>query len=79
MGGLVGWLLSQQIFQGQDNPYLNRVETTTDYVYDSQTSSINANQVTAIYLSPQDPNYFKVAEQAIALYRYHLQLAPQSP
>ena len=33
---------------------------------------ITAEQVTAVYLSPQDPNYFKAGSQPVALYKYHL-------
>ena len=36
---------------------------------------IEANQITAIYLSPQDPNYFLVANHPVALYRYQLELS----
>ncbi len=32
--------------------------------------------MTAIYLSPQDPNYFKAAGNPVALYRYQLTLQP---
>ncbi|MEW5859950.1 MAG: DUF6816 family protein, partial [Cyanobacteriota bacterium] len=39
-------------------------------------SSIEADQVTAIYLSPQDPDYFKAIDRPVALYRYRLQLLP---
>ncbi|MGD1873398.1 MAG: DUF6816 family protein [Mastigocoleus sp.] len=34
---------------------------------------IEANQVTAVYLSPQDPNYFKATSHPVALYRYRLE------
>jgi hypothetical protein len=83
----------QQIFRGSDNPYLNQVETTTNYQYqisnysvDSALSSneiktdrnevpaIVADQYTAIYLSPRDPDYFKALETPVALYRYRLVL-----
>jgi hypothetical protein len=70
--------LFQQIFPGRENPYLNTVEATTAYNYHPQTGTITADQFTAIYLSPKDPDYFKVGEQAIALYRYQLVLEPQS-
>ncbi|NJR68444.1 MAG: hypothetical protein HC771_07050 [Synechococcales cyanobacterium CRU_2_2] len=36
--------------------------------------TILANQVTAVYLSPQDENYFKAVQRPIALYRYRLEL-----
>jgi hypothetical protein len=39
-----------------------------------RSQQIEAEQITAIYLSPQDPDYFKAAGHPVALYRYHLQL-----
>ncbi len=37
---------------------------------------IVADQYTAIYLSPQDPNYFEAIGVPVALYRYRLELKP---
>jgi hypothetical protein len=87
----------QQIFRGSDNPYLNQVETTTNYQYQSSNHSVDfahssnevkpdrnevptivADQYTAIYLSPRDPDYFKALETPVALYRYRLALTPAS-
>ncbi len=80
--------LFQQIFRGTNQPYLNQVETTTAYTHyggtprneprdenlgDQPVAPIVADQVTAIYLSPQDPDYFKVGESPVALYRYKLE------
>jgi hypothetical protein len=71
--------LFQQVFRGVPNPYLNQVETTTAYQrLDSQDTTaeaptITADQVTAIYLSPQDPQYFKAGDRPAALYRYRLE------
>lgn len=70
--------LFQQVFRGVPNPYLNQVETTTAYrrlpVKSIATRpTIEADQVTAIYLSPQDPQYFKAGDRPAALYRYHLE------
>jgi hypothetical protein len=65
--------ITQQVFRGNLKPYLNEVETTTAYQL-LKTRKIEANQVTAIYLSPQDPDYFKVSDRPIALYRYQLEL-----
>lgn len=75
----------QQFFKGTDGPYFNTVESTTAYrklptVQRSQTNqelptiqpAISAQQVTAVYLSPQDPNYFKAGSHPVALYKYHL-------
>ena len=78
----------QQIFRGLPGPFLNRVETTTAYTLtqrsDSQpdrasdltTAHLSAEQFTAIYLSPQDPDYFKAGDRPVALYHYHLDLDP---
>jgi hypothetical protein len=64
--------IDQQVFQGKTT-YLNTVETTTNYHLVSQ-HYIAAEQVTAIYLSPQDPDYFKALQNPVALYRYTLEL-----
>lgn len=64
--------IDQQVFQGKTT-YLNTVETTTNYHLVSQ-HHIKAEQVTAIYLSPQDPDYFKALQRPVALYRYSLEL-----
>jgi hypothetical protein len=80
----------QQLFRGMPQPYFNQVETTTDYHYSPNADmAIVADQITAVYLSPQDPNYFKASrtapgltsdiplealqEQPVALYRYRLE------
>ena len=73
--------LFQQIFRGSEMPYLNQVETTTKYQHqisnDSKgLSSIIADQYTAIYLSPKDPDYFTARNTPVALYRYRLELSP---
>jgi hypothetical protein len=74
--------LFQQVFRGTDQPYLNQVETTTDYHFQTvptlpigadPAAVIVADQITAIYLSPSDPNYFKAGETPVALYRYKLE------
>lgn len=71
--------LFQQVFRGVPNPYLNQVETTTAYHHlatetaTPEAPTINADQVTAIYLSPQDPEYFKAGDRPAALYRYRLE------
>ncbi|WP_263970944.1 DUF6816 family protein [Leptolyngbya sp. NIES-2104] len=64
----------QQIFRGSAQPYLNQVETTTAYNYSP--NQITADQITAIYLSPQDPDYFKAGNTPVALYRYRLEFSP---
>lgn len=71
--------LFQQVFRGVPNPYLNQVETTTAYhrltVQEAaaEAPTVTAEQVTAIYLSPQDPEYFKAGDRPAALYRYRLE------
>ena len=70
--------LFQQVFRGVPNPYLNQVETTTAYQRlathsGAEQPAIAADQVTAIYLSPQDPQYFKAGDRPAALYHYHLE------
>jgi hypothetical protein len=66
----------QQVFRGTAQPYINEVETTTAYsLRDVENDSlVTADQVTAVYLSPQDPTYFKTGNKPVALYRYELTL-----
>lgn len=71
--------LTQQVFQTPNQIYLNEVEVTTAYSYDPNDSAIRADQVTAIYLSPQDPQYFQASGRPVALYRYALRLELLSP
>jgi hypothetical protein len=67
--------LFQQIFSSTRQVYVNQVENTTDYrLAGAKQPQIEADQVTAIYLSPQDPQYFKAGNRPVALYRYHLTL-----
>jgi hypothetical protein len=65
--------MTQQLFRSPSQIYLNQVETTTNYHLLNE-EEIVADQVTAIYLSPQDPNYFNTFNQPVALYRYQLKL-----
>ncbi|NRB07697.1 MAG: hypothetical protein HRU34_11000 [Richelia sp.] len=66
----------QQLFKGGNSPYFNSVESTTAYWKTSTGEpEIEAEQVTAIYLSPQDPDYFKAGVSPVALYRYRLQFS----
>lgn len=67
--------LSTQQFVNGASQYLNQVETTTDY-QQLEDGKIAATQITAVYLSPQDPDYFSANNQPIALYRYQLTLEP---
>lgn len=66
--------LIDQVFRSSSQIYFNQVESTTAYHQISPTQ-IEAEQVTAIYLSPQDPNYFKAGNQPVALYHYNLVLS----
>jgi hypothetical protein len=69
--------LFQQVFRGTDQPYLNQVETTTDYHHQTNPEQpIVADQITAIYLAPNDPDYFKARDTPVALYRYKLVFSP---
>jgi hypothetical protein len=82
-----------QEFRGTPQLYFNEVENTTAYQHYSSNPGeleksakppIAADQVTAIYLSPQDPDYFKTIPdgnflgepQPVALYRYRLEFQP---
>lgn len=65
----------QQLFKGASRPYFNEVESTTAYQY-LPDRTIEADQVTAVYLSPQDPDYFQANSRPVALYRYRLEFAP---
>ncbi len=65
----------QQFFRGVGDAtaYLNEVENTTAYHREAdEHPAITADQITAIYLSPRDPDYFKAFNQPVALYRYRL-------
>jgi hypothetical protein len=69
--------LSQQVFRASATIYLNTVETTTSYQFSpTPTPKITATQISAIYLSPQDPDYFQSRDRAVAVYKYHLNLVP---
>lgn len=65
----------QQLFKGGSQPYFNQVESTTAYQYLGD-RRITADQVTAVYLSPQDPDYFRANSLPVALYCYRLEFAP---
>jgi hypothetical protein len=72
--------VSQQVFRTTATIYLNTVETTTSYqLLATPTPTITATQISAVYLSPQDPDYFrtidKLGNRPVALYKYRLDLA----
>jgi len=62
-----------QIFRSPARLYLNEVETTTEYERTAP-ETIAARQVTAVYLSPKDPDYFKANGRPVSLYRYQLNM-----
>ncbi len=69
--------LFQQQFRGQPQLYFNQVENTTAYQrVDGNEPTLTAQQVTAVYLSPQDPDYLKVGDRPVVLYRYELEFSP---
>ncbi|WP_217650503.1 DUF6816 family protein [Spirulina major] len=65
--------VTNQVLRRSGQVYVNRVETTTAYHHESR-DRITAEQVTAIYLSPQDPDYFQAGDRPVTLYRYRLTL-----
>lgn len=87
--------LFQQEFLGAPEIYFNEVENTTAYIrqsvdlsnLDSTEPLITADQVTAVYLSPQDPDYFKAIDRnslfgdprPVALYRYKMEFRKAVP
>lgn len=71
--------VTQQEFRSRAGIYFNQVETTTAYQYEPNSAvPIHASQMTAVYLSPQDPAYFKALGRPVALYRYELDFSPVS-
>ncbi|MGD1902773.1 MAG: DUF6816 family protein [Geitlerinemataceae cyanobacterium] len=69
----IGSELVTQFFRTKPEIYLNGVETTTAYHLDAP-ERVTAEQLTAVYLSPKDPDYFAAGDQPVALYRYDLVL-----
>lgn len=71
----------RQEFRGTSQLYFNEVENTTAYWKQTDdtlnTPKIIADQVTAIYLSPKDPDYFEAGDRPVALYRYQMELVKQ--
>ena len=65
--------ITQQLFKSPERIYLNEVEITSDYQL-KNLNNIEAEQITSVYLSPQDPAYFKARNSPVALYHYHLDL-----
>jgi hypothetical protein len=77
--------LFQQEFRSPDQLYFNEVENTTAYLKQNRIEeAIVADQVTAIYLSPQDADYFRTQtlgiSRPVALYRYRMEFSrPSQP
>ncbi|KAM3098496.1 DUF6816 family protein [Phormidesmis sp. 146-35] len=51
-------------------------ERRTPAISSSYPQGVVADQMTAVYLSSQDPDYFKTGERPVALYRYRLEFVP---
>jgi hypothetical protein len=76
-GRFIATEVFQQIFKGGKSPYFNSVESTAAYrKLPTSNPAIEADQVTAVYLSPQDPDYFQAGSRPVALYRYRLEFFP---
>jgi hypothetical protein len=77
--------LFQQEFRSPEQLYFNEVENTTAYLKQNRMEeAIVADQVTAIYLSPQDADYFRTQtlgiSRPVALYRYRMEFSrPSQP
>lgn len=65
----------QQEFRGAPQVFFNTVETTTAYTQSPAPDRITADQWTAVFLSPQDPDFFKAGDRPVALYRYRLKFS----
>jgi hypothetical protein len=72
--------LYQQKFSGPAQIYFNQVENTVKYrLVSAEPPQIEVEQMTAVYLSPQDPDYFKAWQQPVALYCYRMNFTPLNP
>lgn len=83
--------VAQQEFRGAPQMYFNTVETTTAYqLNDAHPAQLGlgslrdaplifGDQVTAVYLSPTDPDFFRAGDRPVALYRYRLEFFPALP
>ncbi|MGK7944213.1 MAG: DUF6816 family protein [Microcystaceae cyanobacterium] len=65
--------LTRQEFRQEKGRYRNEVETLTNYLL-LEPEHLEAEQITAIYLTSDDPSYIEIKDQPIALYRYQLSL-----
>ena len=70
-------VFQQQFRSTGARPFFNQAESTTAYQYlPNSIPTIEAVQATAVYLSPQDPDYFTAGSVPVALYRYRLEFFP---
>lgn len=70
-------VFQQQFRSTGARPFFNQAESTTAYQYlPNSIPTIEAVQATAVYLSPQDPDYFTAGSGPVALYRYRLEFFP---
>ena len=65
--------ITRQFFRRPQSVYLNFVESTTEYELINP-QLIKGRQISAIYLSPEDPDYFLAIDKPVALYYYELML-----
>ncbi len=65
--------ITRQFFRRPDSVYLNLVENTTKYKF-INSILIEGEQISAVYLSPEDPDYFIALDKPVALYYYTLKL-----
>lgn len=65
--------ITRQFFRRPESIYLNFVENITKYNLINP-NLIQGEQVSAVYLSPQDPDYFIALDQPVSLYHYFLTL-----
>ena len=63
--------ITRQFFRRPQSVYLNFVESTTEYELINP-QLIKGKQISAIYLSPEDPDYFLALDKPVALYYYEL-------
>ena len=65
--------ITRQFFRRPTSVYLNFVENITKYNLINP-NLIKGEQISGIYLSAQDPDYFLAINKPVALYKYDLTL-----
>lgn len=68
------WIGNQQ--NGDQRTDDQPTGTQSEHQQSESRPAITADQVTAIYLSPQDPDFFRADDRPVALYRYRLEFFP---